>query len=102
MGVNLLQAYVLGDQSRDVQLACRIGAKSLLVRTGLTSRQAVADCTALQFYSNNIAVSLTEATECIFSDLPGIRQSSSFGHWCETRDLAEELIPDGDYPVGLL
>ncbi len=36
LGLDLSQAYVIGDQERDVELAQRIGAKGILVTTGVT------------------------------------------------------------------
>ncbi|MGH7229132.1 MAG: lipopolysaccharide heptosyltransferase II [Nitrospiraceae bacterium] len=74
LGLDLSGAYVVGDQKRDVELAVRIGAKSLLVMTGPTSLQALADLQAEGRRPDYVAPGLVEAVEWIIEDVKA-RQS---------------------------
>ncbi|MDA2909721.1 lipopolysaccharide heptosyltransferase II [Nitrospiraceae bacterium AH_259_D15_M11_P09] len=68
LGLDGTSAYVVGDQKRDVELARRIDARSVLVTTGPTSRQALADLEAERLMPDYVAVSLGEAVEWILED----------------------------------
>jgi len=68
LGLDLSGAYVVGDHKRDMELAVRIGAKSLLVTTGPTSLQALADLQAEGRQPDYVAPGLVEAVEWIIED----------------------------------
>ncbi len=74
LGLDLSGAYVVGDHKRDMELAVRIGAKSLLVTTGPTSLQALADLQAEGRQPDYVAPGLVEAVEWIIEDVKA-RQS---------------------------
>jgi lipopolysaccharide heptosyltransferase II len=74
LGLDLSGAYVVGDQKRDMELALRIGAKSLLVTTGPTSLQALADLQSEGRQPDYVAPGLVEAVEWIIEDVKA-RQS---------------------------
>ncbi|MDR4473419.1 MAG: HAD-IIIA family hydrolase [Nitrospira sp.] len=44
--VDLARAYVVGDSARDVELARQVGAQGILVMTGPSGAEALADLTA--------------------------------------------------------
>jgi len=69
LDLDLSGAYVVGDQKRDMELAVRIGAKSLLVTTGPTSLQALADLQAEGRQPDHVAPGLVEAVEWILEDV---------------------------------
>jgi len=68
LDLDLSGAYVVGDQKRDMELAVRVGAKSLLVTTGPTSLQALADLQAEGRQPDYVAPGLVEAVEWIIED----------------------------------
>ena len=68
LDLDLSGAYVVGDQKRDMELAVRVGAKSLLVTTGPTSLQALADLQAEGRQPDHVAPGLVEAVEWIIED----------------------------------
>ena len=68
LGLDGTSAYVVGDQKRDVELARRIDARSVLVTTGPTSQQALADLEAERLMPDYVAVTLGEAVEWILED----------------------------------
>ena len=68
LDLDLSGAYVVGDQKRDMDLAVRVGAKSLLVTTGPTSLQALADLQAEGRQPDHVAPGLVEAVEWIIED----------------------------------
>ncbi len=74
LDLDLSGAYVVGDQKRDMELALRIGAKSLLVTTGPTSLQALAVLQAEGRQPDYVAPGLVEAVEWIIEDVKA-RQS---------------------------
>ena len=74
LGLDLSGAYVVGDQKRDMELAVRVGAKSLLVTTGPTSLQALAVLQAEGRQPDYVAPGLVEAVEWIIEDVKA-RQS---------------------------
>lgn len=69
LGLDLSGAYVVGDQKRDVDMASGIGVKSLLVTTGPTSLQALADLQAEGRQPDYVAPGLIEAVEWILEDV---------------------------------
>ncbi len=83
LGLDGTSAYVVGDQKRDVELARRIDARSVLVTTGPTSRQALADLEAERLRPDYVAVSLGEAVEWILEDVAS-HQSSAFSSQLES------------------
>jgi heptosyltransferase-2 len=68
LGLDGTSAYVVGDQKRDVELARRIDARSVLVTTGPTSQQALADLEAERLMPDYVAVTLGEAVDWILED----------------------------------
>ncbi len=69
LGVELSRAYVIGDQRRDVDLARRIGARSVLVTTGPTSSQALEELRQEGTAPDYVATDLSHAVTWIFGDV---------------------------------
>ncbi len=69
LGVELSRAYVIGDQRRDVDLARRIGARSVLVTTGPTSAQALEELRQEGAAPDYVATDLSHAVTWIFGDV---------------------------------
>ena len=67
-GVDLDRSYLIGDHSRDIELAKRIGARSVLVTTGVVLSQAAEELKVSGPTPDWIASSLAEAAEWILSD----------------------------------
>jgi heptosyltransferase-2 len=65
--VDLSRAYVIGDSSRDVELAKQVGAKSLLVMTGPQGAEALADLTARGLNPDHVADALPQAVAWIIT-----------------------------------
>lgn len=63
--VDLSRAYVVGDSARDVELARQVGAKGLLVMTGPSGAEALADLTARDLSPDHVADDLSQAVEWI-------------------------------------
>jgi heptosyltransferase-2 len=68
LGVELSRAYVIGDQRRDVDLARRIGARSVLVTTGPTSAQALEELRQEGAAPDCVATDLSDASTWIVQD----------------------------------
>ncbi len=68
LGLDLSQAYVIGDQERDVELAHRIGAKGILVTTGATG----ADTPPWES-ARSVARDLAGAVDWIMDDVKNVR-----------------------------
>jgi heptosyltransferase-2 len=68
LGVELSRAYVIGDQRRDVDLARRIGARSVLVTTGPTSAQALEELRQEGAGPDYVATDLSHAVTWLFAD----------------------------------
>lgn len=66
--LDLTHAYVVGDQKRDIELARRVGARSVLVTTGPTSLEALDLLVAENLAPDRIASSLVEAVDWILED----------------------------------
>jgi heptosyltransferase-2 len=65
--VDLSRAYVVGDSARDVELARQVGAKGLLVMTGPSGAEALADLTARDLSPDHVADDLSQAVEWIIA-----------------------------------
>ncbi len=65
LGLDLSRAYVIGDQSRDIELAKRVGARSVLVTTGPGSQEAVGALRAGGTEPDAVVPSLSDAVEWI-------------------------------------
>jgi heptosyltransferase-2 len=68
-GVNLDRSYLIGDHIRDIELAKRIGARSVLVTTGVVSPQEAERLKTSGPAPNRIASSLAEAADWLLSDV---------------------------------
>jgi heptosyltransferase-2 len=66
--IDLARAYVIGDHARDVQLAKRVGVKSIFVTTGHESEREQALLTAERLPPDAIAASLGDAAAWILAD----------------------------------
>ncbi|WP_447979701.1 lipopolysaccharide heptosyltransferase II [Candidatus Nitrospira bockiana] len=69
LGLDLGAAYVVGDQNRDMELAARIGARRILVMSGQTSRQTLADLGAGGARPDHVADGLLDAVDWIIEDV---------------------------------
>ena len=63
--VDLSRAYVIGDSVRDVELAKQVGAQSLLVMTGPSGAEALADLTVRDLPPDYVAEGLSQAVDWI-------------------------------------
>ena len=63
--VDLSRAYVIGDSIRDIELAKQVGARSLLVMTGPSSAEALADLTVRDLPPDYVAEGLSQAVDWI-------------------------------------
>ena len=66
--VDLNQAYLIGDQVRDIELAKRVGVRSILVTTGVIRPQEIEGLKASTGAPEWIASSLTDAVDWVLSD----------------------------------
>jgi heptosyltransferase-2 len=66
--LDLRRSYLVGDHVRDIQLARTIGAKAILVTTGLVDEQSRAALRDEQATPDLIAKSMAEATDWILKD----------------------------------
>jgi heptosyltransferase-2 len=89
--VDLARSYFIGDHARDIQLAKRIGSKSLLVTTGVEAAQARSELAAEGVAPDAIAESLGEAVAWILADASRSRQPSAFSCQPQTESSAEKL-----------
>ena len=67
-GMNLDRSYLIGDHIRDIELAKRIGARSVLVTTGVMSPQEAESLKASESAPDWIASSLAEAADWLLAD----------------------------------
>lgn len=67
--VDLKRSYVIGDHLRDVELAKRVGARSVLVTSGVTRLQDVEGLMDTQLIPDRVEASLTEAVDWLLSDV---------------------------------
>ncbi len=66
--IDLRRAYVIGDRLRDMQLARAIGAKPILVTTGVVDAAALDQLRVEQATPEKVAASMAEAVNWIFAD----------------------------------
>lgn len=67
-GVDLARAYLIGDHIRDIELARRVGVRSILVTTGAVRPQEIEGLKASTAAPDWIASSLTDAADWLLSD----------------------------------
>jgi histidinol-phosphate phosphatase family protein len=75
LGGDRSACYMVGDQKRDVELARKIGARSVLVTSGPTSRESLAALQADGLPPDHVAAGLVEAVEWIFKDAARLKSS---------------------------
>jgi heptosyltransferase-2 len=68
LAVDLCRAYVVGDQTRDIHLAQRVGAKGVLVLTGPNSRDAKTELESARTPPVHVAADLAAAVTWILDD----------------------------------
>jgi heptosyltransferase II len=66
--IDLSRSYLIGDHLRDVELATRVGSRSILVTTGAMSPQQAQELAATGVTPHRIASSFAEAVDWILSD----------------------------------
>jgi heptosyltransferase-2 len=69
--IDLDRAYVIGDSARDIELAKQVGARSLLVLTGPSGKETLADLTRRQLMPDYVAEALPQAVEWILAHAMG-------------------------------
>jgi heptosyltransferase-2 len=69
--IDLDRAYVIGDSARDIELAKQVGARGLLVLTGPSGKEALADLTRRQLMPDYVAEALPQAVEWILAHAMG-------------------------------
>ena len=69
LGVDPERSYVIGDHLRDIELAKRVGARSILVTTGVTRWQELEGLTDTHLIPDRVEASLTEAVDWLLSDV---------------------------------
>jgi heptosyltransferase-2 len=67
-GVNLDRSYLIGDHLRDIELAKRVGARSILVTTGVVSPQDAEGLNVSGAAPDRIVSSLAGAADWLLSD----------------------------------
>jgi heptosyltransferase II len=67
-GVDLKRAYLIGDHMRDIELAKRVGARSILVTTGVVRPQEIEGPKSSTVVPDWIASSLADAVDWLLSD----------------------------------
>lgn len=68
-GVDLDRSYLIGDHLRDIELAKRVGARSILVTTGVVSLKEVERMNVSGTAPDGVASSLTEAADWLLTDV---------------------------------
>lgn len=68
-GINLDRSYLIGDHLRDIELAKRVGARSILVTTGVVPPQEAERLKVSGPAPDWIAPSLAEAADWLLSDV---------------------------------
>lgn len=71
LGIELSRAYIVGDQSRDIELGHRVGVKAVLVKTGPTSAQALVQLQERGRPPQHVAESIVGAVSWIEQDAAG-------------------------------
>ncbi|HXV69664.1 MAG TPA: HAD-IIIA family hydrolase, partial [Nitrospira sp.] len=67
-GIELARSYLIGDQGRDMELAQRIGARSILVTTGSDRVHSRGEAASAEQEPDWTAASLAEAADWILRD----------------------------------
>ena len=93
--VDLSRSYVIGDRARDMQLAKRIGSKSLLVMTGVERAQTRSELAAGGVEPDTVTESLNHAVDWILADAANRVQPSAKSFQHEPESLAEKLTAEG-------
>lgn len=78
-GVDLDRAYLIGDHIRDIELAKRVGARSILVTTGVVRPQEREGLQASTVAPDRIAPSMTEAVDWLLADAGKLSAQRSGG-----------------------
>lgn len=73
LGLDLSACYMVGDQSRDVELGRRIGARTVLLTAGPASQDVEAMLKEDARRPDHVAAGLPEAADWILSDAEGSR-----------------------------
>lgn len=66
--IDLSRSYVIGDHARDMELARRVGAKSIFVTTGHEAGREQRTLADEQLIPDHTAPSMTEATDWLLAD----------------------------------
>ncbi|MBH0181272.1 MAG: lipopolysaccharide heptosyltransferase II [Nitrospira sp.] len=66
--IDLSRSYLIGDHPRDIDLAKRVGSRSILVTTGATLPEQVEGLNASGTVPDRVAFSLTEAVDWLLID----------------------------------
>lgn len=69
--VDLDRAYVIGDSARDIELAKQVGMQSLLVLTGPSGTETLADLTLRDLLPDHVAETLPQAVDWILAHATG-------------------------------
>jgi heptosyltransferase-2 len=75
--VDLARSYYIGDHARDMQLARRIGARSVLVTSGKDGAHTQAELAAQHLVPDAVQPALPEAVEWILADVLSSGQPSA-------------------------
>ncbi len=67
--VDLTRSYLIGDHMRDIELAKRVGSRSILVTTGAVLPQQVEELKASGVVPDRVASSFDEAAEWLLGDV---------------------------------
>ena len=78
--LDLRHSYLIGDHARDIQLAHRVGAKAILITTGLVDSQALDRLKAEQAMPDAVAKSMAKAVDWILEDAGKGIQLSAISH----------------------
>lgn len=69
--VDLDRAYIIGDSARDIELAKQVGMQSLLVLSGSSGTETLADLTRRGLSPDHVADALPQAVEWILAHATG-------------------------------
>ena len=69
LNLDLSRTYVIGDQSRDLEVARQVGARGILVLSGQTRRETIGDIQRHGVSPDFIADDLWDAVEWIFGEV---------------------------------
>jgi len=66
--IDLMRSYLIGDHARDIELAKRVGSRSILVTTGAVPPEQVEGLKASGAVPDRVASSLAEAVDWLLND----------------------------------